>query len=213
MKLLKKVFLVISFLIPTMVYAANPSIDMSDPIKMVTAVAQNTFDHIKANKDKLNDKKFREQLIVNDLLPYVDTTYAAYKVLGNNLSTLSKEQREKFASVFSSYMVSIFADTLSKYNNQQLVPPAYVKVDPNVSFYDARFIIRDQGKPDIQVVFKLRLNKKTQQWKAYDMVAENISLLSAKQAEISPILKQKGIDYVIALLQNPKSNKLDGKLE
>jgi hypothetical protein len=46
-------------------------------------------------------------------------------------------------------------------------------------------LITEQGAPDIKIDFKLRLDKKTKQWKAFDMVIEGISLISAKQAEIS----------------------------
>jgi phospholipid transport system substrate-binding protein len=42
----------------------------------------------------------------------------------------------------------------------------------------------------------MRQNKKTQKWKAYDMIIEGISLLSTKQAEISKRIKKNGVDQV-----------------
>ena len=38
--------------------------------------------------------------------------------------------------------------------------------------------MKEAGKPDIFLEFKLRKNNKTGEWKAFDMVAEGISLLS-----------------------------------
>ena len=56
--------------------------------------------------------------------------------------------------------------------------------------------VGDYGQSDLEVIFKLRKNKKTGQWKIYDMVAEGISLLSAKQSELSGLIRDKGIDAV-----------------
>ena len=43
----------------------------------------------------------------------------------------------------------------------------------------------------------MRKSKTTDEWKAYDMVAEGISLLSSKQSEFEGILRQDGIQAVI----------------
>ena len=47
---------------------------------------------------------------------------------------------------------------------------------------------------------------KDKEWRAYDMMAEGISLLDAKQTELHGILRQQGIEYVIELLD--KKSKL-----
>jgi phospholipid transport system substrate-binding protein len=52
------------------------------------------------------------------------------------------------------------------------------------------------NNPTINVVFKMRLNKKTGQWKAFDMVVEGISLLSSKEAELSKRLAKQGVEQV-----------------
>ena len=69
------------------------------------------------------------------------------------------------------------------------------------------------GAPDINVIFKLRQNSKTGEWKAFDMVAEGISLLSAKQTELGGLIRQQGIDAVSQMLEehNRKPSQLPGK--
>ena len=41
--------------------------------------------------------------------------------------------------------------------------------------------------------FKLRRDKKTGEWKAFDLIAEGISLLDSKQSEWSTKIRQDGI--------------------
>ncbi len=52
------------------------------------------------------------------------------------------------------------------------------------------------NKPTIDLVFKMRQNKKTGQWKAFDMVVEGISLLSSKQAELGKRIAKQGVEQV-----------------
>ena len=62
-------------------------------------------------------------------------------------------------------------------------------------------MVRDPNRPEIKIAFKVRKDSKTNEWKAYDMVAEGISLLNSKRSEFESILRQDGIDSVIALMR------------
>ena len=53
--------------------------------------------------------------------------------------------------------------------------------------------IIDTPRPSIKLEFKLRKDKKSGEWKAFDMVAEGISLLSSKQSEWNTKIRQEGI--------------------
>lgn len=181
---------------------AQASVDMTDPYKMVIEVANKTFNKLKNNQDKLNDISFRKSLIREELMPYVDYKYAAYKVIGTSLKNTTKEQRDAFAEAFSEYIVSTYADALGKYTDQELVAPAYKAVGADEKLVNVKFIIRKEGAPDLAVIFSLRKNSKTGQWRAFDMVAENISMLSAKQSELAPLIRDKGIAEVTKMLSS-----------
>ena len=196
----KKLLLTFAALITSLsVFAAD--VDTKDPYKMLSVVAQDTFDTIKAHKDQVKtDLAFRKDLIRTKLMPYVDSTYAAYRVIGNNLKQTTKEQRDAFADAFSEYIIASYAEALGKYDNQELVIPPYQKVGADENMVNIKFLIREAGKQDLELIFKLRKNSKTGEWKAFDMVAENISMLSAKQSELSPLIRQKGIDAVTTMI-------------
>lgn len=200
-KKIKSLFAFIFFCFATQVMATT-NVDMQDPYKMLTTVAQDTFNEIKSNKDKLQDRTYRINLIKEQLMPYVDITYAAYKVMGNNYKKATKEQRSQFVNAFKEYVISSYADVLSGYTTQELVLPAYKKIDNSKeSLITIKFIIREQGKQDLDLIFKLRKNSKTDEWRVFDMVAENISMLQAKESELTPIIREQGIDAAIKLLQ------------
>ena len=64
------------------------------------------------------------------------------------------------------------------------------------------------GQNDINVSFKVRKGKKTGDWAAFDLVAEGVSLLDAKQAELSGIIRQKGLPYVTELLKKKSTRDI-----
>ena len=199
-KMFKKI--VLSLLcVAAMVFGVANAENVVNPYELANSVASKVIDDIKANKDRLADKKVALSIINNDLMPYVDVKYAAYKVIGTSLKTTSPEDREKFTEAFAVYMQENFASVLSKYTNQQIIPAKVQEVDANTKLVSVKMLIREEGKKDLELILKLRKNSKTGEWKAFDLIGENISMLDAKISELSPVIKNSGIDAAIKKLQ------------
>jgi len=170
-------------------------------------VAQSPFETIKIVGDKLFNRiassqqeleKFPElmrNIVEEELMPSIDHKYAAYKILGKHLKKTSKEQREKFTQSMRHYLVKTYAGALNQYNDQQ-VSYGKGKVSKSGKMASVNAKIIDSGKPDIHLTFQMRKNKKTGQWKAYDLIVEGISLLTSKQAELNNRIAKHGIDQV-----------------
>jgi len=134
-------------------------------------------------------------IVDEELMPHVDYQYAAYRILGTHLKKTTKDERKKFAQSMRHYLVRTYANALTKYKNQQVI---YEKEKPlkqqKVVAVTAKIV--DNNAPEIDIQFKMRRNKKTGQWKAFDMVVEGVSLLQSKKAELSRKIQTQGIDKV-----------------
>ena len=200
MKILKAVIIATIMLTMSLVsYAQN-----NNPYETANAIAVKTFDDLKANRDNLHDNNVVLGIIKNDLLPYVDVRYAAYKVIGTSLKQTSKEERDAFTDAFGDYMMRSMSNALGKYSNQELKVSPVSDVPSDVTIVAVKYTVTQNGKPDINFVVKMRLNKKSGEWKAFDLIAENISILDAKQAELYPVIRDKGINEAINVLKNAK---------
>lgn len=118
-----------------------------------------------------------------------------YRILGRYLKTISKVQRAEFTEAIRHYLVRTYSIALSKYKDQEVV------FEPEKPTKGKRIIgvktqIIEQGAPTINIVFKMRKNKKTKQWKAFDITVEGISLLSTKKAELNNKIARQGIEHV-----------------
>jgi phospholipid transport system substrate-binding protein len=177
-----------------------------NPYQMLEDVATKTFERIKKERQQIEaNPELLRDVMEQELLPYVDYNFSALKVLGKHFRSVPKEKVPEFIQVFRRYLITTYALAMAYYDGQEVVfqPMREVDDEKNVT---VRAIVKEPGRPDINLSFKLRKNKKTDEWKAYDMVAEGISLLSSKQSEFESILRQDGIQAVIDLM-NDRVNK------
>ncbi|MBZ6065387.1 phospholipid-binding protein MlaC [Aeromonas schubertii] len=180
----------------------------ADPYALIQLAADKTFARLKSDQPQIKSNPDHLRVIIREeLLPYIDNRFAAYKVLGNQIKQTTPEQRDAFVSAFTEYMISSYADALAHYDKQTVqVEPA--KPLDGKEITAVNLSVKEAGKPDINLEFKLRKNNKTEQWKAFDMVAEGISLLSAKQSELGGLIRQNGIDAVIKQLNEHNAKPL-----
>jgi len=192
--------LVILLSLPLVAQAAI--VDKTDPYLMIQVVSQTTFDRLKAEKDQIQrNPELLRTIVRQELLPYINTRYAAYKVLGPQLKKTTKEQRNNFVSAFSEYLVASYAQVLTQYTDQDIKIESPKSVPAGRTIVSVRVDILDTKRPPIRLDFKLRKNKKTNEWQGYDMVAEGVSMISTKQSEWSGQIRTEGVDAVTMSLR------------
>lgn len=195
LNLLIGVLLSLSFL-SVHAQASNSAKHESSPYVVLKEVGNNLFTRIAANQKEI--KKFpllMRDIVEEELMPSIDYRYASYKILGKHLKKTTKTQRAEFSEAMRRYLVRTYASALTKYNNQQVIFEAD-KPTKGKKIVSVKTQIVDLNAPTIDVIFKMRQNKKTGQWKAFDMVVEGISLLSSKQAELSKKIAKQGVEQV-----------------
>jgi phospholipid transport system substrate-binding protein len=180
---------------------AMPALAANDPYVLVDQVAQRTFDRLEREQNEISSNPEHLRTIVREeMLPAVDVRFSAFRVIGSQLNQTTAEQRERFVDAFSDYLVVTYADALAAYR-QQTVNIGKGAVGPEDMLATVPVTVLEPNKPEIKLEFKLRKNSRTGEWKVFDMIAEGISLLSAKQSELSGLIRQKGIDAVSGQLR------------
>lgn len=177
------------------------AVNVQNPYELIQSAAGKTFARLEQDRPQiLKDPNNLRTIVREELMPHVDNKFAAYKVIGTSLGNTTPEQRDRFVKAFTDYIVATYADALGKYDKQT------IKVEQAQPFDTAKELsikvtIIEPAKPDINVVFQLRKNTKTGEWKVFDMIAEGVSLLASKQSELGGSIRQKGIDSVSQMLE------------
>jgi phospholipid transport system substrate-binding protein len=176
--------------------AFSAEIESTSPYVVLKSIGTKLFSRIAANQQEIKKFPALMQVIVEEeLMPSIDYRYVSYRILGKNLRNTTKEHRAKFVSSMRKYLARTYAAALMQYKNQQVIfePKKPVK-DKNIVAIKTQII--DLNRPTINVIFKMRKNKKTGEWKAFDMTVEGISLLSSKKAELSKKIAKQGVEQV-----------------
>ncbi|MCG9684937.1 phospholipid-binding protein MlaC [Vibrio sp. Isolate23] len=174
--------------------ASAAQIDKTQPYQMMKQVSEQAFARLKAEQEQIHQNPdYLKVIVEEELMPYVNEKYAALKLLGPNLKGAKREDVGQFIEAFRAYLVSSYAQVLTQYTNQEIEFGPEPNVSSKKSIIGVKVDIIDSPRPNIKLEFKLRKDKKSGEWKAFDMIAEGISLLSSKQSEWSSKLRQEGI--------------------
>ena len=169
-------------------------IDKTKPYEMMKQVSEHTFARLKAEQNRIRkEPNYLKVVVDEEMMPYVNEKYAALKLLGPNLKGAKRADVSEFIRAFRGYLVTSYAQALTQYSNQKIEFGPMPKLEEGKSITKIKVEIIDSPRPNIQLEFKLRRNKKTGDWKAFDLIAEGISLLDSKQSEWSTKIRQDGI--------------------
>lgn len=189
----KRFILMVSALFMSLNVMAT-EIDATQPYDMIMKVSDKAFSRLGAEQDKIQaDPDYLKVVVEEELMPHVNYRYAALKLLGPNLKGAKREDVLEFIEAFRAYLVTSYAQVLTQYTGQEVKFGPEPKIDDKTTIIGVKVTIMDSPRPNINLEFKLRKDKKTGEWKAFDMIAEGISLLSSKQSEWNTKIRQEGV--------------------
>lgn len=171
----------------------------TSPYVLMQQTADKLFGDIKANQAKIkSNPEYLRTIVRNDLMPHVHVKYAGQLVLGKNLSAATDAQKEAFFNAFGQFVEQSYSQVLTQYQDQSVQIESPKSVDGK-SIVSIRVNVSGKGAAQpIKLDFKWRKNSKTGEWQAYDMAAEGVSMVATKQNEWAGVIRQKGIDALIA---------------
>jgi phospholipid transport system substrate-binding protein len=185
------------FLVVLLIGSQSTFAQQQPPHQVIEGLGDSLFKRLSEEQKNLSSQpELVKEIIEQELMPHIDYRYAAFKILGKYIKEISKQEREEVALAMKDYLTVIYVNALSQYKNQKIIFQPAEKLKKGKKIAVVKALITEQGTPDIAINFKLRLDKKTNQWKAFDMVIEGISLINAKQAEITSRIRASDIQTV-----------------
>ncbi|EAQ31090.1 MULTISPECIES: ABC transporter substrate-binding protein [Idiomarina] len=198
--------------------ASAETIKEENPYTLVKKVADKTFERIGEERSKITENpNYLKTIVKDELMPYVDNIYASKKVLGRYFKDTDEKQRQEFYKAFTDYIVATYARAFTQYDESkhEVEFLQHPKVGPDDKVVVVETRVKEAGRPPIRLDFKVRYDNNADVWKAYDLVVEGVSLLNSKQSEIAAVIRSRGIEGTIALLEDKAGQpiKLDDKVD
>jgi len=162
----------------------------------------------KADQGKLY--AFVDEIIV----PKFDTKYIAQLILARHWKGASEDQRKRFQAAFKDMLVHSYANALVEYHTQVKAEWQPLRMAPDATDVTVQSrLVRGNGKPPLPIGFAMRL--KDDEWKVYDIVIENLSLVTSFRSQINSEIKRTSLDALIQRLESgqklePEAGKKSG---
>ena len=173
------------------VLAETPMEQLQETIQQVMAVT--------SSPAKRGDPELREKLR-DALMPRFDWFEMAKQALGKHWSTVPNRQHE-FVAVFAEFLGNSYIGKIGSYKDEKIVF-VHESIEKNLAQVNTK-IIPSKGE---STSVNYRLHRVQEEWKIYDVVVEDISVVANYRSQFNRILANGSFDDLIKRLKEKESN-------
>ena len=138
-------------------------------------------------------KAVRRAELSKAILPRFDFEEMARRSLGSEWRRRTPAEQEEFIRLFTELLKNSYVESIESYRGEKVI---YRSESQDGAYADVGTkVINDRGE---EFTIDYRLNLKGSEWKAYDVIIENISIVNNYRSQFSRIL---GRSSFAALLQ------------
>jgi phospholipid transport system substrate-binding protein len=168
-----------------------------EPLELVRTAVDKAIQTLKDPKLQSQDKK-RERIdrLREALNPIFDYEEMAKRALGTHWRRRTPAEQEEFVKLFRDFLEKIYSDKVDLYGGEKVRFGREV-IDKDFAQVEST-IIKPKGE-EIAVNYKLR--QINGQWKVYDAVVENISIVNNYRSQFDRIISSSSYEELIKRLQ------------
>jgi phospholipid transport system substrate-binding protein len=168
------------------------------PDALVKETAQDVLAIIKNDKDiQAGSQKKLHDLVEVKVLPHFDFKLMTQYAVGKSWRQATPAQQDALVNEFRTLLVRTYSTSLSAYKNQTIEYKP-LKMQPGDTDVTVKTqVVQPSGQP---VPIDYSLQKEANGWKVYDVVVDNVSLVTNYRSSFGTEIRQSGIDGLIKSL-------------
>ncbi len=168
--------------------------DLNSPDALVKSTTDDVLSVIRTNKDKRTLRDLAEKKV----LPNFDFRTMTQLAVGRYWREANPGQQKSLEDAFRQLLVNTYTASLAVAATGKEtvdVKPAEAKGDEAV----VRTLVRSPGRQPMSVDY--RMSKQSETWKVYDVIVENLSLVTNYRSTFASEIGRSGIDGLIKALE------------
>lgn len=166
-------------------------------------------DQIKATVDKalvvLKDPRLKPAAKVKErrdqlkqiLFARFDFTEMAKRALGSNWRRRTPQEQEEFVHLFTEVLERAYADIIESYTDEKIT---YTNERIDGTYADVGSKIQTSKGEEYTLNYKAHLV--SNEWKVYDVVAENVSLVNNYRSQFNRVISHASYDELVRRLKD-----------
>jgi phospholipid transport system substrate-binding protein len=180
--------------------AAHAAAPADSPDGLVKALAEEVLSVIRTTKDKALLRKAAEQKV----LPHFDFRAMTQLAVGQHWRQATPEQQKALEDAFRALLINTYTASLNVASTgKESVDVKPVELKPGDTDVIVRSVVRTGTRQPIPVDY--RMTKGAGGWKVYDVVVENLSLVTNYRSSFASEIGRSGIDGLVKALQTKNS--------
>jgi len=196
---MKKLFCHTLFLVMTFFFATATVVaaEMA-PDALVKETSQDVLEIVKKDKDiQAGNKQKIYALVDAKVLPHFDFKRMTQLAVGKSWRQATPAQQDALVKEFRALLVRTYSTSLSTYKNQ-VIEYKSLRMQPSDTDVTVKTVVKQSGGQPIPIDYSLQKN--ADGWKVYDVVVDNISLVTNYRGSFASEIRQSGIDGLIKTL-------------
>ena len=167
------------------------------PDALVRTTVNEVLAVIKQNKDQ----KTLHDLAEKKVLPHFDFVTMTRLAVGRYWREASEPQKKALENAFRSLLVSTYVTALSQSaNSNQTVEVKPVEAKAGQDEVMVRTVVKESGRQPIAIDYRMALGAGG--WKVYDVVVENLSLVTNYRSSFTSEIARSGIGGLIKTIED-----------
>ena len=177
------------------------------PDALVRSTTDDVVNIVKQDPDLMNGKSGKvDALVEAKILPHFDFAQMTKMAMGRNWNKATPAQQSQLVDQFRTLLVHTYAASISSVSDYKIVvkPTRMNESDTDVL---VNTVVTRSGSAPITIDY--RMEKVDANWMVYDVLVDNVSLVTSYRSSFNSEIRRSGIDGLIQALQN-RNKHLDG---
>jgi len=174
-----------------------PSAQAGEPLEAVRSVIDKAVQILKDPRLQAKDKKTeRIDRLREVLTPIFDYEEMSKRALGAHWRRRTPAEQEEFVVLFRDFLERAYSDKIDLYGGEKVL---FGRETIDADFAQVETTIISPKGEEIAVVYKLR--RGNDNWKVYDAVVENISLINNYRSQFDRVISSASYQELIKRLR------------
>ena len=193
-------FLIWAFLLflPFNAFADSPTVQIKSTVDQVIQILTD------AQLQRESKKQERRQRLREAIFVRFDFQEMAQRSLGAHWQRRTPEEQAEFIKIFSDLLEQTYVDRIESYNNEKFI---YLNERIDEPYAEVGSKIQTSKGEEFTINYKL--HRVAADWRVYDVVVENVSLVNNYRSQFNRILTGSTYDELISKIKAKVSDKRD----
>lgn len=177
--------------------------DVAKPGKQLIETIDQLKNTVIKEKNTLSAEQL-EQKLADQILPRFDFQEMSQRSLGPSWRIATAEEKKEFVDLFSDLLVRTYITKIRKNLETSTVKLAEEKVEGEKAVIRTKV---DDGKDTVQIDYRLLL--RNGEWQVYDVIVENVGLVSNYRSEFAAIVQKDKMQGLLVKLRDKKAKRVE----